>query len=81
MSIEEISKLDFSKYPFFDKDYNAYCKKFNSFKTLYNHMLNGFENSEIISILNDNLKIYFEFLDKNMINNLKLIEGEASKKQ
>lgn len=82
-SIEELSKIDLLKYPIFDKDYNIYCKKFAAFKTLYNHMINAFENDEIISIFNENLNIYFEKLEKAMLGALNgsKVESDTAIKQ
>ena len=81
-SIDELSKLDFSKYPVLDKkDYNVYCNRFKSFKTLYNHMLNGFEKDEMAQIFNENLTIYFESLGKALQVGSSRIDSDASFKQ
>lgn len=85
MSLLELSKLDLAKYPVLEKkEYNLYCSRFKSFKTLYNHMQNGFEKDEIIEIFKENLTIYFEKLEKALVvDGVKKtkIESDASNKQ
>ncbi len=77
MSLDEFSNIELTSYPVQDKDYNLYCKKFNSFKTLYNAMLNGFDNDEIKIIIEEHLRIYFEKFEKALQCSSK-IENEAS---
>lgn len=77
-----MNKLDFSKYPVLDKkEFNLYCNKFKSFKTLYNHMLNGFDKDEMTIIFNENLKFYFDSLEKVLQIECIKIESESSFKQ
>ncbi len=84
MSLQELGKLDFSKYPVLEKkEHNLYCTRFKSFKTLYNHMLNAFQKEDLIEILNEQLTIYFEELEKSLVacaNSSKAC-SEASYKQ
>jgi len=83
-SLQELCKLDYAKYPALDKkEYNTYCSRFKSFKTLYTHMINGFPKEEIIEILDGNLTIYFEKIEKSLVNysNSYKIESEVSYKQ
>lgn len=83
-SLNELTSLDFAKYPVLNKsEFNQYCIKFSMFKTLYNHMLNGFNNDEINEIFQNNFTIYFDKLEKLLvfsINNHK-IEIDAGYKQ
>jgi len=53
------------------------------FKTVYNHMINGFSYDDIVQIYTNNFTIYFDKLEKLLVNlskNFK-IESEGGYKQ
>ena len=59
-----MNKIKFENYPIHSNDVNVYVKKFKLCMTLYNAMLNCFENSVIEGVLHENFKILVEKLDK-----------------
>jgi hypothetical protein len=83
LSLEELYKLEYAKYPVFEKDVNNYCKKFSSFKTLYNHMVNAFEIETINEIITDNFNTYFTKIEQIVLNSHsnKPMESKNSMKQ
>lgn len=82
--MDELNKIDFSKYPIFENEnppLNPYTKKFIlSFRPIYIAMLTAFENNDIIQILSENLKLFFDKIEKYIISQPK-IENENSLKQ
>jgi hypothetical protein len=82
--LNEFIKLDFAKYPALNKnEYNQYCIKFSMFKTLYNHMLNGYAKEDIVEIFQNNFTVYFDKLEKLLVNSMNnnRIESDAGFKQ
>lgn len=78
--MEELTKLDFAKYPAVENGVNDFMKKFYGFRTVYLAMVNAFENSDIVHILNENLKLFFEKFEKFILTAPKM-ENENSLKQ
>jgi len=53
------------------------------FKTVYNHMIHGFSNEEIVEIFQNNFTIYFDKLEKLILTkfNSSKIESDTGFKQ
>lgn len=64
-----------------NNDYNPYVKKLKLCMTLYNAMLNCFENSDIEDILHNHFKILVEKLEKYFSQQINKTENENIFKQ
>jgi hypothetical protein len=78
--MEVLTKFDFINYPVYENDVTPFVKRFLAFKTIYSAMLNSIDNYEIISMLEENLKIFFERFEK-FISSAPKMENENSLKQ
>jgi hypothetical protein len=78
--MDALTKMDFVNYPVYENDVTPFVKRFLAFKTIYSAMLNSIDNEEIVSMLEENLKIFFERFEK-YINSAPKMENENSLKQ
>ncbi len=76
-----MNKIEFKNYPLQYNDINLYVKKLKLGITLYNSMLNCFENHVIESVLHENFKILIEKLDKFFSAQIGKTENENIFKQ
>lgn len=84
-ALGELYQIKLPFYPIVDPDsnvpVNSYAFIFSKFfKAIYNSMLNAFDSSYIVSICNENLKKFFNSLEKFLLTGPK-IENEAALKQ
>jgi hypothetical protein len=63
-----------------EKDVTPFIKKFYAFKTIYTVMLSSFDNEDIVTIVSEGLKNFFEKFE-NFINTAPKMESENSLKQ
>ncbi len=75
-----MTKIDFVNYPVYENDVTPFIKRFLAFKTIYSAMIYTIDNEDVITMLEDNLKIFFERFEK-FINTTPKMENENSLKQ
>jgi hypothetical protein len=78
--MDALDKIEFEYYPVYENDVTPFIKKFYAFKTIYSSMVNTLEDEEIITMISDSLKIFFDKFEK-YVNASGKMENENSLKQ
>jgi hypothetical protein len=78
--MDALDKMEFELYPVIENDVTPFVKKFYAFKTIYTSMVNSLDNEDIVTMISDSLRIFFDRFEK-FINSSGRIENENSLKQ
>jgi hypothetical protein len=62
--MDALDKIEFEYYPVYDNDVTPFVKKFYAFKTIYSSMINAFEDEEVITMISESLRTFFDKFEK-----------------